>query len=99
MCSVAPAARRWSLGWAPPGSLPRMLTVRSLGKRFGSRIALSGVSFELDVGELVAIIGPNGAGKTTLLSILAGVLEPTEGQVVGAVHAPPRGSAHAPTQD
>ena len=76
-----------------------MLTVRSLGKRFGSRTALSGVSFELDAGELVAIIGPNGAGKTTLLSILAGVLEPSEGEVVGAVHAPPRGGAHARPQE
>ncbi len=38
------------------------------------------VSFELRAGELVAIIGPNGAGKTTLLSILAGILEPTEGE-------------------
>ncbi|MBV9310999.1 MAG: ABC transporter ATP-binding protein [Solirubrobacterales bacterium] len=76
-----------------------MLTVRSLGKRFGSRTALSGISFELDAGELVAIIGPNGAGKTTLLSILAGVLEPSEGEVVGAVHAQPGGSAHAPNHD
>ncbi len=38
------------------------------------------MSFELQAGELVAIIGPNGAGKTTLLSILAGILEPTEGE-------------------
>ena len=39
------------------------------------------MSFELAPGELVAIIGPNGAGKTTLLSILAGVLDPDEGEL------------------
>jgi ABC-2 type transport system ATP-binding protein len=58
------------------------IAVRSLTRRFGSRTALKSVSFELQAGELVAIIGPNGAGKTTLLSILAGVLEPSEGSVL-----------------
>jgi ABC-2 type transport system ATP-binding protein len=66
----------------PAGQSSATLAARSLTRRFGSRIALQAISFELRPGELVAIIGPNGAGKTTLLSILAGVLEPTAGEVV-----------------
>jgi ABC-2 type transport system ATP-binding protein len=60
------------------------LVVRSLSKQFGSRVALHDISFELGAGELVAVIGPNGAGKTTLLSILAGVLDPSTGEVAAA---------------
>jgi ABC-2 type transport system ATP-binding protein len=60
---------------------PTTLAARSLTKRYGARAALSAVTFELCPGELVGIIGPNGAGKTTLLSILAGVLEPDEGEL------------------
>jgi len=56
-------------------------TVRGLTKRYGERTAVSGVSFDVHPGEIVGIIGPNGAGKTTLLSILAGILEPTEGEL------------------
>ena len=66
---------------AATGSPATTLAARSLTKRFGARAALKGVSLELHPGELVAVIGPNGAGKTTLLSILAGILEPTEGEV------------------
>jgi ABC-2 type transport system ATP-binding protein len=57
------------------------LAVRSVTKRFGERVALGDVSFELAPGELIGIIGPNGAGKTTLLSILAGVLAPDAGEL------------------
>ena len=60
---------------------PPTLAARSLTKRYGARAALSGVSFELATGELVGIAGPNGAGKTTLLSIMAGALEPDEGEL------------------
>ncbi len=66
---------------APPAGDQTTLTARSLTKRYGDRTALGAVSFELRAGELIGIIGPNGAGKTTLLSILAGALDPDEGDL------------------
>jgi ABC-2 type transport system ATP-binding protein len=67
---------------APQASSSATFAARSLSKRFGARTAVSDVSFELHPGEIVGIIGPNGASKTTLLSILAGILEPTAGELV-----------------
>jgi ABC-2 type transport system ATP-binding protein len=63
------------------GATTAAFEARGLGKRYGDREALRGVSFEARAGEVVAIIGPNGAGKTTLLSILAGIVRPEAGEV------------------
>jgi ABC-2 type transport system ATP-binding protein len=58
-----------------------LVGVVELGKRYGATIALDGVSFHVEQGEIFGLLGPNGAGKTTLLSILACLLEPNSGEV------------------
>jgi ABC-2 type transport system ATP-binding protein len=58
-----------------------LLEVRDLRKRYGTQVALDGVSFTVQAGEMFGLLGPNGAGKTTLMSILAGLREPTAGEV------------------
>ncbi|MEA3199539.1 MAG: heme exporter protein [Thermoplasmata archaeon] len=59
----------------------RVLAFESVSRRFGRRLALDGVSFRLDAGQLVALVGPNGAGKTTLLRLAATLDAPTSGRV------------------
>jgi ABC-type multidrug transport system ATPase subunit len=58
-----------------------VITVSNLIKQFGRFAALRGVSAEFSSGKLYAILGDNGAGKTTLLRTLAGLSQPTSGQV------------------
>ena len=58
-----------------------ILEVKALSKSFGGIHAVSGVSFEVAQGELLALIGPNGAGKTTCFNMLMGQLKPSSGDV------------------
>ena len=58
-----------------------VLSATNLSKSFGAQDIFSGVSCALPHGGRVALVGPNGTGKTTLLRILAGLEEPTTGQV------------------
>lgn len=57
------------------------LKAENLAKQFGSRKVFSGLSFELGVGQSLAITGRNGTGKSTLLMLLLGLYHPTRGEV------------------
>jgi ABC-2 type transport system ATP-binding protein len=57
-----------------------MIDARGLRKEYGNFVAVEGSTFSVDEGEVFGIIGPNGAGKTTTLKMLAGLLEPTDGE-------------------
>ena len=57
------------------------LTIDNLSKRYGSTVALDGVSFEVQPGELFGFVGSNGAGKTTTMRIALGVLAADGGEV------------------
>ena len=59
-----------------------VITVSKLIKQFGRFAALRGVTAEFSSGKLYAILGDNGAGKTTLLRTLAGLNQPSSGEVV-----------------
>ena len=58
-----------------------MLTASRLTRRFGDRVAVENLSFDLRPGEVFALLGPNGAGKTTTLRMLAALIAPSSGRV------------------
>ncbi|HBE80113.1 MAG TPA: ABC transporter ATP-binding protein [Firmicutes bacterium] len=58
-----------------------MLEVKDLFVNYGAICALSGISFDVQTGEIVALIGANGAGKTTALNTISGLLPAAKGQI------------------
>jgi heme exporter protein A len=57
------------------------VALRDLGRAYGERVALTGVTLELPLGATLAVFGANGAGKTTLVRVLATLLRPHAGSV------------------
>ncbi|MDP2726776.1 MAG: ABC transporter ATP-binding protein [Dehalococcoidia bacterium] len=58
-----------------------LLEVQGLTKHFGGLAAVSGLDFDVNVGEFVSIIGPNGAGKTTTFDVISGFERPSQGTI------------------
>ena len=59
-----------------------ILTLENISKRFGSLLAVDGLSFSIGRGEVFALLGPSGCGKTTTLRVIAGLEQPDEGRIV-----------------
>ncbi len=58
-----------------------LLAVENISVQFGGIVALDGLSFSVDRGQICALIGPNGAGKTTMFNIISRIYEPTTGRI------------------
>jgi ABC-2 type transport system ATP-binding protein len=58
-----------------------VLVISELRKAFGTNVAVNGVSFAVERGQLLGLLGPNGAGKTTTVSMIAGLATPDRGSI------------------
>lgn len=58
-----------------------MISVENLTKRYASKTAIEGMSFQVEKGEILGFLGPNGAGKTTTMRIITGYMPSTDGTV------------------
>jgi len=62
------------------------IVVEDYYKIYDETVAVSGLSFTVEPGEILGLVGPNGAGKTTTMRALAGILEPSSGRLAVAGH-------------
>jgi D-xylose transport system ATP-binding protein len=73
---VAPSVPGTAIAGAP------LLQLRDVGKAFGPVQALTGIDLDIPAGQVTALVGDNGAGKTTLIKCIAGIHEPSSGQLL-----------------
>src|SRR5450759_2809139 len=76
MCRVAPDPHM-NVKQSQP-----FLQMRGIVKRFPGVLALSGVDFDIRLGEVHVLLGENGAGKSTLIKVLSGVYPPDAGEIL-----------------
>src|SRR3954453_24253608 len=73
-----------------------MIQARGLVKRYGSRLAVDNLSFDVHPGQVTGFLGPNGAGKSTTMRLLLGLSRPTSGTAL--VCGLPYGALEKPLQ-
>jgi len=71
-----------SCAWKRHGARMPLLEVDNLSIQFGGLVALDGVSFEVEAGQVMGLIGPNGAGKTTVFNCMSRYYQPTGGSIM-----------------
>src|ERR1700742_2606462 len=64
------------------GSATPLLAVHDVSVVFGGIVALNGISFDMQRGQILGLIGPNGAGKTTLFNCLSRLYQPSKGDIL-----------------
>jgi ABC-2 type transport system ATP-binding protein len=67
--------------------MPAILEVKDLVKHYGDLVAVKGISFTIQEGEIFSLLGPNGAGKTTTISMLSTLFTPTSGDAAIGGHS------------
>ncbi len=70
----------------PARSGKRVIELRDVSKSYGDTNVYSGIDLVIERGDKIAFLGPNGAGKSTLLKILAGVVQPSSGELSAGFH-------------
>lgn len=75
-------SRSTAVGRGSAGAAEPLLSLRRIGKHFGSVRALSDITIDIPAGAVTALVGDNGAGKSTLIKAIAGIAEPDEGELL-----------------
>ena len=59
-----------------------ILQAKNISKRYGNHLAVNNIHLQFEKGTFNAILGPNGAGKSTTISVLIGLKQPTQGEII-----------------
>ena len=62
--------------------MENLVEVKNLKKKYGSKEAVKGISFNIKENEILGLLGPNGSGKTTTIGMLLGLLKPSKGEIL-----------------